>query len=127
MGNNKYGNVEEDELQSALDKETEEGKTQAKDVGKVIKILFVESDRNYAVDNDGNVREIIWWETSDGEGNNYVTNGDITLQIGDYITYDANDNGEYTYTANAEKTGASGEGQVFSSNNVYKAVNYNQK
>ena len=116
MGNNKYGNVEEDELQSALDKETEEGKTQAKDVGEVIKILFVESNRNYAVDNDGNVREIIWWETSDGEGNNYVTNGDITLQIGDYITYDANDNGEYTYTANAEKTGASGEGQVFSSN-----------
>ena len=40
MGNNKYGNVEEDELQSALDKETEEGKTQAKDVGEVIKILF---------------------------------------------------------------------------------------
>ena len=116
MGNNKYGNIEESELQSELDKETNEGKTKATDVGEVIKVTFIDTNRNYAVDKDGNVREMTWWETSDEEGNNYVTNGEHTLQIGDYITYNANDKGEYSYTAEAEKTGISGEGQTFSSN-----------
>ena len=50
MGNNKYGNIEESELQGELDKETDEGKTEATDVGEVIKVLFVESKRNYVVD-----------------------------------------------------------------------------
>ena len=104
MGNNKYGNIEESELQGELDKETDEGKTEATDVGEVIKVLFVESKRNYAVDKDGNVRDMTWWKTSDEDGNNYVTNGEVTLQTGDYISYNANDNGEYTYTAEAEKT-----------------------
>ena len=59
---------------------------------------------------------MIWWETSDKDGNNYITNGDVTLQTGDYIAYDANDKVEYTYTAEAEKTGINtGEGQTFSS------------
>ena len=116
MGNNKYGNIEESELQGELDKETDEGKTEATDVGEVIKVLFVESKRNYVVDKNGNVRDMTWWETSDEDGNNYVTNGEVTLQTGDYISYNANDNGEYTYTAEAEKTGvSSGEGQTFSS------------
>ena len=116
MGNNKYGNIEENELQNKLDKETDEGETQVKDIGEVIKVLFVESQRNYAVDKDGNVRSMIWWETSDKDGNNYITNGDVTLQTGDYIAYDANDKVEYTYTAEAEKTGINtGEGQTFSS------------
>ena len=114
MGNNKYGNIEESELQSELDKETDEGKTKTTDVGKVIKVLFVESKRNYAVDKDGNVRDMTWWETGDEDDNNYITNGEQTLQIGDYITYNANDKGEYSYTAEAEKTGVSGEGQTFS-------------
>ena len=112
MGNNKYGNIEESEL----DKETDEGKTETTDVGEVIKVLFVESKRNYVVDKNGNVRDMTWWETSDEDGNNYVTNGEVTLQTGDYISYNANDKGEYTYTAEAEKTGvSSGEGQTFSS------------
>ena len=114
MGNNKYGNIEESELQSELDKETDEGKTKATDIGDVIKVLFTESNRNYAVDQDGNVRDMTWWETSDEDDNHNITNGDVTLQIGDYITYDANDKGEYSYTAEAEKTGVSGEGQTFS-------------
>ncbi len=42
MGNNKYGNIEESELQGELDKETDEGKTEATDVGEVIKVLFVD-------------------------------------------------------------------------------------
>ena len=114
MGNNKYGNIEESELQSELDKETDEGKTKATDIGDVIKVLFTESNRNYAVDQDGNVRDMTWWETSDENDNHNITNGEVTLQIGDYITYDANDKGEYSYTAEAEKTGGSGEGQTFS-------------
>ena len=114
MGNNKYGNIEESELQSELDKETDEGKTKATDIGEVIKVLFTESNRNYAVDQDGNVRDMTWWETSDEDDNHNITNGELTLQIGDYITYDANDKGEYSYTAEAERTGVSGEGQTFS-------------
>ena len=116
MENNKYGNIEENELQNKLDKETDEGETQVKDIGEVIKVLFVESQRNYAVDKDGNVRSMTCWETSGKDGNNYITNGDLTLQIGDYINYDANDKMEYTYTAEPEKTGINTEeGQTFSS------------
>ena len=116
MGNNGRGNVTEKELQEQLDRETAEGKTEAEDVGEIIKVEFIDTHRFYAVDKDGNIREMTWWETTDETGNNYVTNGEVTLQTGDYITYNANDKGEYTYTATPEKTGTnSGEEQIFSS------------
>ena len=57
MGNNKYGNIEEKELQSELDKETGEGKTEATDIGDEFEVVFNESDRYYMVDKDGNVGE----------------------------------------------------------------------
>ena len=38
MGNNKYGNIEESELQKQLDKETDEGKTEATDTGEEFEI-----------------------------------------------------------------------------------------
>ncbi len=57
MGKNKYGNVEESELQSELDKETGEGKTEATDIGDEFEVVFNESDRYYMVDKDGNVGE----------------------------------------------------------------------
>ena len=57
MGNNKYGNIEEDELQGELDKETGEGKTEATDIGEVFEIAFIDSKRYYTVDKDGNVGE----------------------------------------------------------------------
>ena len=57
MENNKYGNVEEDELQSALDKETEEGKTETTDIGDEFEVVFKESNRYYIVDKNGNVGE----------------------------------------------------------------------
>ena len=56
MGNNKYGNIEEDELQEQLDKETEEGKTEANDIGNEIEVVFIESNRYYLVEKDGNVK-----------------------------------------------------------------------
>ena len=55
MGNNKYGNIEESELQNELDKETEEGKTKATDIGDGIEVIFIDSNRYYIVDKDGNV------------------------------------------------------------------------
>ena len=55
MGNNKYGNIEESELQSELDKETKEGKTEVADVGDEFEVVFNESKRYYTVDKDGNV------------------------------------------------------------------------
>ena len=116
MGKNKRGNIVESELQNELNEETNGEKTKAKDSGEVIKVYFLESQRSYAVDKEGNVRIMTWWENTDEDGNKYITNGEKTLQIGDYITYDANDQGEHTYIAKTEKTGVSGDGQIFSSN-----------
>ena len=72
MGKNKYGNIEENELQSALNQETGEGKTEAVDIGEEFEVLFKESNRYYTVDKDGNV----------GEVNEYYKDenpGDITI------------------------------------------------
>ncbi len=72
MGNNKYGNIEEEELQEQLDKETGEGKTEATDIGDEFEVLFTESNRYYTVDKDGNV----------GEAQDFVEDkypGDITV------------------------------------------------
>ena len=55
MGNNKYGNIEESELQSELDKEIGVGKTDATDIGDEFEVIFVDSNRYYIVDKDGNV------------------------------------------------------------------------
>ena len=56
MGNNKYGNIEEKELQEQLDKETGDGKTKAVDIGDEFEVLFTESKRYYTVDKQGNVK-----------------------------------------------------------------------
>ena len=55
MGKNKYGNIEEDKLQEQLDKETGEGKTDVNDVGDDFEVIFIDSDRYYIVDKDGNI------------------------------------------------------------------------
>ena len=55
MGNNKYGNIEEDELQEQLDKETGEGETKATYIEDEIEVLFKESKRYYLVDRNGNI------------------------------------------------------------------------
>ena len=56
MGNNKYGNVEDDELQEQLDKEAGADKTEANDIGNQIEVVFIESNRYYLVEKDGNVK-----------------------------------------------------------------------
>ncbi len=58
MGKNKYGNIEESELQSELDKETGEGKTETVETGEEFEVLFKESNRYYTVDKDGNIEEV---------------------------------------------------------------------
>ncbi len=55
MGNNKYGNIEENELQKQLDKETDEGKTEVTDIGNEFEIYFKDTNRYYAVDKNGNI------------------------------------------------------------------------
>ena len=72
MGNNKYGNIEEQELQEQLDRETGEGKTEATDIGEEFEVIFTESSRYYIVDKDGNV----------GEGQDFTKDehpGDFTI------------------------------------------------
>ena len=115
MAQDSRGNVEQEQLQIKLDEETNK-KTEVLDKGEVLEIIFTESNRHYIVDQNGNVREEEWWTYTDENENNYITNGDTTLQIGDYILYDANSNEEQTYIAKAEKTGIeTGEDQIFSS------------
>ncbi len=58
MGNNKYGNIEESELQEQLDEETGEGKTEATDIGDEFEVVFTDSNRYYTVDKDGNIGEV---------------------------------------------------------------------
>ncbi len=55
MGNNKYGNIEENELQEQLDKETGKGETEATDIGDEFEIYFKDTNRYYAVDKNGNI------------------------------------------------------------------------
>ena len=55
MGNNKRGNIVEDELQEQLDKITDEGKTEVNDAGEEFEVGFLESKRYYTVDKDGTV------------------------------------------------------------------------
>ena len=57
MGNNKRGNLVEDELQEQLDKITDSGKTEVSDNGEEFEVVFVESNRYYTVDKDGNIVE----------------------------------------------------------------------
>ncbi len=60
MGNNKYGNIEESELQQQLDKETGEGETRVRIIRKKYIVQFIDSDRMYRVDNNGNVFEYVY-------------------------------------------------------------------
>ena len=57
MGNNKRGNLVEDELQEQLDKITDSGKTEVSDNGEEFEVIFVDSNRYYTVDKDGNIVE----------------------------------------------------------------------
>ena len=57
MGNNKRGNLVQDELQEQLDKITDSGKTEVSDNGEEFEVVFVESNRYYTVDKDGNIVE----------------------------------------------------------------------
>ena len=60
MGNNKYGNIEESELQSELDKETGVGKTEVSIIRKKYIVEFIDSQRMYRIDDSGNVYEYIY-------------------------------------------------------------------
>ena len=64
MGNNKRGNLVKNELQEELDKITGKGKTETSEIGEEIEIVFIESDRYYTVDIDGNVAQIITEENA---------------------------------------------------------------
>ena len=96
MGNNKRGNLVKDELQEELDKITGKGKTETSEIGEEIEVVFVESDRYYTVDIDGNVIQIIteenvadtptYWEKTtktDKEWYSYadISNGDKEVKV----------------------------------------------
>lgn len=57
MGNNKRGNLVEDELQEQLDKITDSERTEVSDNGEEFEVVFVDTNRYYTVDKDGNIVE----------------------------------------------------------------------
>ena len=57
MGNNKKGDLIENELKEQLDKIVNSGKTEVTDTGDEFEILFKESNRCYTVDKEGNILE----------------------------------------------------------------------
>ena len=60
MGNNKRGNIVEDELQEQLDKITGDGKTETKIIRNKLIVEFIDSHRMYRIDDNGNVYEYIY-------------------------------------------------------------------
>ncbi len=54
----KGAKVEQDTLEKALNDETGEGKTEVNDVGDVLEVVFVDSNRYYEVDEEGNISEV---------------------------------------------------------------------
>ena len=108
MGKNKYGNINEEDLRTIINQSTTADVTADGSVF-IVKI----SDRRYLVDENGDVSEITWWKEKQENGDIIITNGDTRLKVGDYINYDANSNGEVTYTSKAEKTGITDD-QTFS-------------
>ena len=57
MGNNKRGNIVKDELQDELDRITKVGDTEVEDNGEEFEVVFVNTNRYYIVDIDGNIIE----------------------------------------------------------------------
>ena len=54
----KGSKVEQDTLEKALNDETGEGKTEVSDVGDVFEIVFIDSNRYYEVDREGNISDV---------------------------------------------------------------------
>ena len=57
MGNNKRGNILKDELQNELDRITKVGDTEVEDTGKEFNVVFVNTQRYYTVNKDGDIIE----------------------------------------------------------------------
>ena len=60
MQQNKYGNIEQSELQEELDKMTGKEKTDVKIIRKKLVVEFTNSHRMYKVDDNGNVSEYVY-------------------------------------------------------------------
>lgn len=114
IGDENLIELEEGNLKEQLDLELGEEKTEVSTSGEYFLVVFQDSKRAYIVDKDGNVKRANWWTTTDNEGNNKITNGEITLTIGDYINYNPIDNGTIeTYISEESQNGV--KDQEFSS------------
>ena len=108
IGSNKFGNLEKNEFQSMLNKESNGRNVNIQEANEDFFILYFEdSKRSYLVDMNGNIRKTTWQSEKEENGNTIISNGITRLMIGDYIGYEANSNGEKTYTATTDKTGTS--------------------
>ena len=90
MGNNKRGNLEREEFEKELNKQSEEtGTIEVSDIGEEFEVFFTESERYYAVDKDGNVTQIIteentaetpiYWEKTTKTDEEWYSYADISV------------------------------------------------
>ena len=117
---NNWGEITEENLAAELTKNIGE-----RDVdytlttsGEKFKVTYTDTGNNYLVDKNGNTTECGPWTQGekDSNGNIPITNGKITLEVGDIIDYDPLPDGETarTYTSKTVQTGYSTD-QTFSS------------
>lgn len=109
----KNGNIGVQALQKSIENQIGEDKVEISNLGDELGVVFKESGRQYIVDGDGNFRVPEWEKIDSG-----ITNGEVTLQIGDYVNYkhtegvNLEDSEKTTYISEKENTGYS-ESQIF--------------
>ena len=59
ISKNRFGNLEEEEFQSELNREVgEDGIVEATDIGNEFEVIFIENNRYYTVDKNGNIGDM---------------------------------------------------------------------
>ena len=120
---NNWGEITEENLVAELTQNIGERDVDYKltTIGDKFKVTYIDTGNSYLVDKDGNTTECGPWHTeqgTDADGNKTlkVTNGKITVEVGDIIDYDPLPDGEEarTYTSEKTQTGCSDD-QTFSS------------
>ena len=89
MGENDRGNLEEDELKKELNNQIgKDGKIEVSKNGEEFEVLFIESERYYIIDNDGNVSRLVeeentaetpkYWEKTTKNDDEWYSYADIS-------------------------------------------------
>ncbi|MCI9063070.1 MAG: hypothetical protein HFJ17_00440 [Clostridia bacterium] len=91
---------------------------------KKIPAEIVINEKHYAISKDGNAKEIQWYYDSDKN----ITNGIVTLKMGDYVKYDAKDGAiTKTYTAPTGTYISDSYSSALSKNEIERGTGYSKE